>query len=320
MIYNRLDFKNYCLRALGAPVLEINVDNDQVEDRIDEALEYWRLYHHEGIEKIYLKQRINASYINLTTNNAEAFTLGTIITGQTSHATARVINELGGVSSGNKLIIRLIQGVFSASEAIVSTEGIVGVLAATDFYIVGESENKYITVPDLIYGISRVLPFSGTQMSSRSMFDIQYQLRLNDLYDLSSTSIIYYSQVMSHLALLALELNGKPMHRFNRLSNKLYIDTNWEENLIPGSFVVVEAYRAMDPTVVPRIWNEILLKHYGTALIKRTWAVNLKKFSGLQLPGGVSLDGQGMYDEAMNEIRDIEEKIENQSPLEWFVG
>ena len=319
MITSREEFKQYCLRALGAPVLEINVDDRQVEDRIDEAIEYWRMYHHEGIEKIYLKQRINASYINLTTNNAENFIAGTTVTGQSSQATARVIVEFGGASAGNKLLVKRIQGTFQASEDIINEDGVTGTLDSTDFYVVGEAEKKYLTVPDLIYGISRVLPFSGTQ-SSRSMFDIQYQLRLHDLYDLTSTSIIYYTQVMSHLALLDIELNGKPMSRFNRLSNTLYIDVDWDQTLAPGSYVVVEAYRAMDPATVPRVWNEILLKHYGTALIKRAWAINLKKFNGLQLPGGVSLDGQGMYDEAVSEIKDLEDQIANQAPLEWFVG
>jgi hypothetical protein len=320
MITTREDFKNYCLRALGAPVLEINVDDDQIEDRIDEALEYWRLYHHEGIEKIYLKQRINASYITLVTNNAQDFLLGTTVTGQTSQAKAYVTAELGATSQGNKLLVKLISGTFQSNEVITSTEGVTGTLAALNFYTVGEAEKKYLTVPDLIYGISRVLPLSGTQ-TSKSMFDIQYQLRLNDLYDLTSTSIIYYKQVMSHLALLDLELNGKPMSRFNRLSNTLYIDIDWDQTLIPGSYVIVEAYRAMDPSVFPRVWNEAWLKHYGTALFKRQWAINIKKFSGLQLPGGVTLDGNALYDEAMGEIKELEDEIVNRAaPLEFFMG
>jgi hypothetical protein len=42
-VTTRDGLKNYALRALGAPVLEINVDDDQIEDRIDEALDYWKL-------------------------------------------------------------------------------------------------------------------------------------------------------------------------------------------------------------------------------------------------------------------------------------
>lgn len=322
-VATREQFKQYCLRSLGAPVLEINVDEDQLEDRIDEALEYWRQYHYDGIEKIYLKAKVNSSTLTLTTNNAEDFGLNNTITGVTSGARARVGAEMDRTSSGNTLIIAAIEGAFVAGETI-TTGGDVPVTAtlssAAGFFFLGEMDKKYLEVPDLVYGITRVIPFSGTQ-TSKSMFDIQYQLRLNDLYDLTSTSIIYYKQVMGHLALLDLELNGKPMFRFNRLSNRLYLDINWESDIVPGSYVVVEAYRAMDPVAFPRLWSEQWLKHYGTALFKRQWAINLKKFQGIQLPGGVTLDGQGMYQEAMQEIKELEEELISKSaPLEFFLG
>lgn len=144
---------------------------------------------------------------------------------------------------------------------------------------------------------------------------------MNDLYDLTSTSIIYYKQVMGHLALLDMELNGKPMFRFNRLQNRLTLDVNWDADIIPGAYVVVEAYRALDPDEFHRVWNENWFKHYATALIKKQWATNLKKFGGIQLPGGVVLDGQGMYQEATQEIKDLEDELQNKSaPLEFFMG
>lgn len=321
MVATREEYKQYCLRALGAPVLEINVDEEQLEDRIDEALEYWRLYHHEGIEKIYLKTRVLPSKLTLITNNADEISPGTLITGSSSKATATVCNIEGGdiKSEGNTLYIHYVKGVFESGETITGGD-FTAVLADEDFFFEGETDKKYLDIPDIVYGISRVFPISF-QTSSKSLFDVQYQLRLNDLYDLTSTSIIYYKMVMSHLALLDLELNGKPMHRFNRLSNRLYIDTNWDSNIIPGTYIVVDAYRAMDPTTFPRIWSEPWLKHYGIALFKRQWAINLKKFSGLQLPGGVSLDGSAMYDEAMNEIKDLEEDLVlKASPCEFFMG
>lgn len=318
-VKSRQDLIEYALRALGAPVLEINVDGDQLEDRVDEALEYWRQYHHEGIEKIYLKAQINASTLTLTTNNAQLFALGTTVTGQTSGATAKVVEQINKKSEGNLLIIRYETGAFVGGETITNGTA-TATLAATAFYTAGEFENKYLQVPDLVYGITRVIPFAGTQ-TSKSMFDIQYQLRLNDLYDLTSTSIIYYKQVMSHLALLDLELNGRPMFRFNRLSNRLHLDINWDTDIVPGSYVVVEAYRAMDPTTFTRVWNESWLKHYVTALFKKQWAVNMKKFQGIQLPGGVTLDGQSLYDEAVQEIKDLEDDLQNKSaPLEFFLG
>jgi hypothetical protein len=320
---SRQNLIDYCLRKLGHPVLEINIDDDQLEDRIDEALEYWRQYHHEGIEKVYLKQIINASTLTLTSNNAEDFKTGSVVTGQTSGAKAVVCSQFNKPSEGNTLVVRYTDGTFVSEEDIESSDTVpvTGTLAATDFYTEGETEKRYFEVPDAVYGVTRIIPFTAINYSSKSIFDIQYQLRLNDLYDLTSTSIIYYKSVMSHLALLDIELNGKPMCRFNRLQNRVYPDINWADNIYPGQYMVIEAYRALDPTQFTRVWNEAWLKHYTTALVKRQWAINLKKFSGIQLPGGVTLDGQTMYVEAMQEIKDLEDELQNKAaPLEFFLG
>lgn len=319
-VASREQLKQYCLRELGAPVLEINVDDDQLEDRIDEALEHWRQYHSEGIEKVYLKHRVNASTLTLQQSIAEQFPNRSIVRGLTSGATARVIEQTNKVSTGTELIIRNVEGAFVGGETITNDEGVTATLANTNFYTAGETELKYIQLPDIVYGVTRLLPFAGTQ-TSKSMFDIQYQLRLNDLYDLTSTSIIYYKQVMGHLALLDLELNGRPMIRFNRMQSRVYPDINWESDIAPGDFIVLECYRALDPSQFTRVWSESWLKSYTTALFKRQWGTNLKKFQGMQLPGGVSLDGQGMYQEAVGEIKDLEDELQNKSaPLDFFLG
>ena len=126
---------------------------------------------------------------------------------------------------------------------------------------------------------------------------------------------------MSHLALLDLELNGHQLFRFNRLSNRLYLDANWATDFILGDHIIIQGYRAMDPTAYTRVFNEPWLKHYVTALFKRQWAVNIKKFSGIQLPGGVTLDGDKLYSEATQEIQDLEEELRNKSaPLDFFLG
>lgn len=244
-VNSRESLKEYCLRALGAPVLEINVDSDQLEDRIDEALEFFRLYHYDGIEKVYLKHQITQTDI----------------------------------------------------------------------------DNKWIPMSELVYGVERVLPISSGAATSKNIFDLQYQLRLNDLYDLTSTSIIYYSTVMSHLSLLDLMLNGHILWRFNRFQDRLHLDINWQQDVEVGQWIVVECYRAMDPTVYTRLWSEPWLKHYVTALFKKAWGTNLKKFSGMALPGGVTIDGGAMYDEAVSEIKDLEDELMNKSaPLDWFLG
>jgi hypothetical protein len=171
-----------------------------------------------------------------------------------------------------------------------------------------------------MYGITRVIPMAQAS-SSKNMFDLQYQLRLHDLYDVTSTSMIYYKTVMNHLDLLDFELNAKPDIRFNRFTNKLYLDIKWSTEGLVGQYILLDGYGALDPATAPRLWNELWLKHYTTALIKRQWGVNIKKYDGIQLPGGITLDGQGMYDEAMSEIKDLEEELMAKSaPLSWFMG
>jgi len=123
------------------------------------------------------------------------------------------------------------------------------------------------------------------------------------------------------LALLDLELNGHQLFRFNRRMSRLYLDLNWESDVILGDYIIVQAYRALDPDQFTKVWNEAWLKHYITALFKKQWATNIKKFSGIQLPGGVTLDGDKLYDEATSEIKELEDELMSKSaPLDFFIG
>lgn len=323
-ISTRDGLKQYALRALGSPVIEINVDDDQLEDRIDEALEYWRLYHSEGIEQLYAKYLITASTLNLTTNNAQDFKDGIKITGAVSGATAYVkLNEgttpESRTTADNLLLIINVTGTFLDGET-VSGGTTTATLAATNSFYRGVYDNKYITLSDLIYGVTRVIPLSQAS-SSKNIFDLQYQLRLHDLYDISSTSMIYYKTMMQHISMLDMELNSKPDIRFNRLTNKLYLDIKWSQEAHIGQYIIIDGYGALDPASAPKLWNELWLKHYTTALFKKQWAINIKKFSGIQLPGGVTLDGESLYQEATGEIKDLEDELMTKSaPLSWFVG
>jgi hypothetical protein len=328
---SRDTFKQYCLRALGAPVLEINVDDDQIEDRIDEALDYWRQYHYDGIEEMYLKQKIRASSLTLTSNNADQFGIATVVTGVNSGAKATVAGENNSteyvnqdnLSSGNNLLVRDVVGTFIDGEAITGTgrtSNVVTATLATNALTLREYDLQYITVPDYVWGITDVVSI-GQASSSKNMFDLQYQLRLNDLYDLTSTSIIYYTTVMQHLDLLDWTLNGKDSFRYNRLQNQLHLDVNWKQNMTIGNYILIKGYRALDPSAWSKVWNETWLKEYATALIKRQWAINIKKFSGIQLPGGVTLDGNKLYEEAMEEIRVLRDDLQNKSaPLNFMMG
>jgi hypothetical protein len=315
-VTSRQGLIDYCLRELGEPVVEINVDDSQLEDRVDEALEFFRLYHYDGIEKVYLKHQVRASEMTLTTSVANNFQINERLRGSTSTATAIVAKS----STGTLLYVKNVTGTFIAGETVTGGLSNSTAVLATNPVTLREFDNRYIETNDLVYGITRLLPFSSAS-SSKSLFDLQYQLRLNDLYDLTSTSLIYYKTVMSHIALLDLELNGHPMFRFNRLQNRLYMDINWESDIFIDDFIVVECYRVLDPATFTKVWGEPWLKKYTAALFKRQWGTNGKKFQGMQLPGGVSIDFQGMYDEAQTEIKELEDELMTKSaPLEFSMG
>jgi hypothetical protein len=319
-VASREQLKQYALRALGAPVLEINVDNTQLEDRLDEALDYFNLYHYEGVEQMYLKHMINASLLTVTSSAGIPPISTKLINAQ--GGTCEVIRQWNKESTSTVWTVKNVQGTWttvgSEIKDIANQSGpVLGLVASM---VLGEIDNKYITTPDYVYGVTKILNI-GQASSSKNIFDLQYQLRLNDLYDLTSTSIVYYKTVMSHLAMLDLELNGHPLYRFNRLQNKLNLDINWETDVIVGDYILIQGYRALNPADFTKVYGEPWLKHYVTALFKRQWAINIKKFSGIQLPGGVTLDGDKLYEEAVKEIDALEEELRTKSaPLDFFMG
>jgi hypothetical protein len=242
-ITTRSNFKEYCLRRLGFPVIEINIDDDQVEDRIDDALQYWQDYHFDGLQKIYFIKRIDQTDIN-----------------------NRYLNLAEARDSANNI-----------------------------------SE---------ITGVTRIFPMYDSQ-ATITMFDLRYQLRLNELYDFTSASYINYTMTMQHLRMLEQLFTGEVPIRYQRHMQKLFIDWAWGSSQVPvGQVVIVECYGVINPDAYGRVWNDRWLKEYATALIKRSWGNNLKKFAGVQLPGGVTLNGDKIYTEAVDEIKALEADME----------
>ena len=246
IVTSRQELIDYCLRRLGHPVIEINVDDDQLEDRIDEAFQFYRDFHYDAVELVYLKQEMTSNVIS----------------------------------------------------------------------------NQYITLNENITSVVRVLPFSSKTTSGVDMFDVRYQILLNDLYSIQSTDIIYYTQIKTHLQMMQDLLVGQKPIRFNRHQNRLYIDFDWSNDVDVGEYIIIEAYRILDPNTYTDVYNDGFLKKYATALIKQQWGVNLKKFEGVQLPGGVTLNGQKIYDEATEELASLKEEVQNtyQLPVDMFVG
>jgi len=227
----RAEFKEYCLRRLGKPVIEINVDEDQVEDRIDDALRYYWDYHFDGTEKLYYKHLVTET----------------------------------------------------------------------------DKTNKYITVPENIIGVVNLFNIADPSIRSDDLFNIRYQIALNDLYTLTSVSMVPYYMVMEHLSLISEMLVGKQLLRYNRHMNRLYIDMDW--NSLSNEYLLVEAYQIVDPTEYVDVWKDQWLMRYATALIKRQWGSNLTKFTGMQLPGGLTFNGEKIYNDAVAEITDLEDKM-----------
>ena len=203
--------------------------------------------------------------------------------------------------------------------------GITGATSNTTSTVIsfelGNIDAKYLTLNDSVVGVKSILPFSS-RTRGIDLFDIRYQILLNDLYSLQSTDIIYYSQVKTQLQMINDLLVGIKPLQFNKNMNRLYVSMDWKTDISVGDFMVVECYRILDPNTFTDVYNDMFLKEYATALLKRQWGINLKKFEGVQLPGGVTLNGQKIYDEAIEEIRQlrVDADLRYQLPVEFFTG
>ena len=249
----RETLKQYCLRSLGKPVIDINVDDDQVEDRIDEALQYFAQYHVDGVERMYLKYLVTADDITrMTTDQSESVTDNSVTTAW-------------------------------------------------------KRADNFLVVPSSVISVINVFPLSDR--ANLNMFDVRYQLRLNDLYDFSSTSIVHYQMTMQHLDFLDHILVGEKPMRFNQLSNRLYVDMDWGTDITAGEYLIFEVYRKVDPDTYTDLYDDLYLKRYTTALIKRQWGQNLSKFSGTAMLGGVTLNGPELFSSAIDEQQRLEEEI-----------
>lgn len=318
----RQELIDYCLRRLGFPVIEINVDEDQVSDRIDDALQFWYEYHFDGRQKMFIEHQITGDTVTLASILANQFVVGDKLTGATSGATT-VVKEITGASTFSTEDTK---GTFVAGETVTgSVSGANAALHATTPYTAGDMGNKYIAVGEGVLSITRMFNFGGAATNNTrdgQLFDLMYQFRQNDLYNLLGADMIYYTVVQSHLSTLEQLLVNQRQIRFNRKMNRVHIDTDWDQTFNPGDYVVFEAYSIVDPTEFSEVYDDMFLKKYATALIKRQWGENMKKFGGIQLPGGVTLNGDKIFEEAITEIDQIERdmQLKYELPPTFMVG
>ena len=290
----RASFKEYCLRSLGKPVIDINVDEDQVEDRIDEAVQYFSQYHTDGVERMYLKYKVTAEdKVRLRTNKEFNVVEPGTYADNIELEDATNTNLGGDEPSEGDLIKEDGSPIHLEDSNIVETTY--------------EENQNYLVIPDAVLSVINIFPLSDR--ANLNMFDVRYQLRLNDLYDFSSTSIVHYEMTMRHLDFLDHILVGEKPLRFNQLSNRLYIDMDWNEDIDADEYLIIECYRKLDPSSHTNIFDDLYLKRYTTALIKRQWGQNLSKFSGTAMLGGVTLNGPELFSTAIQDIQKLEDEI-----------
>ena len=228
---SRSTLQDYCLRNLGAPVIEINVDEDQLEDRTDDAIQFYQEYHSDAVIREYLKHELTATDIT----------------------------------------------------------------------------NNYITVADSVTSVVRMLKITGTTGSA--LFDMGYHMRLNDIFMLQGlgTQMQEYIQAQQKLSLVDHRLQSEEHIRFSRHMNRVHMDEGFGD-LKAGEFIVLEVYNIIAPDTYTDVYNDHYLKKYLTALIKRQWGANLMKFQDFTLPGGITLNGRQIYEDAIEEIQGLEEE------------
>lgn len=265
----RQELIDYCKRQLGYPVLEINVADEQIEDLVDDAVQYFQERHFDGVAQTFLKYQVTADDI------------------------AR------GKSPGR-----------NSAAVGVTTETATASIAGTAVTFSYNETSNYIQIPPSIIGIQKVFHFDGTNTTSNNMFSVKYQLFLNDVYYWGSTEILSYAMTKTYLEDLEFLLTTQKQIRFNKRQDRLYLDIDWG-SVREGEYLIIDCYRAMDPTDYTRVWNDSFLKKYLTSLIKRQWGQNMIKFQGVKLPGGIELNGRQLYDDATKELDDLMQIMSN---------
>ena len=279
---------DYCFRKLGAPVLEINVDDDQVDDLVDDAIQLFNERHFDGVERMYLKYEITQGDIDRG--------IGADVAGESTP------NSKTGV------------GIVTTTTTSTSIPGYG--TTTTTFY----ENSNFLQIPESVVGVHKIFKFDTSSISG-SMFSIKYQLFLNDLYYFNSVELLQYSMTKTRLEDIDFLLTPEAQVRFNQRQDRLYMDIDWGAQKA-GNFLVIDCQRALDPETFNQVYNDYFVKLYLTALIKRQWGKNLIKFRGVKLPGGLELNGREIYDDAERDLERIKEKmmLEYELPPLDFIG
>ena len=269
---SRSELADYCKRQLGAPVLEINIADEQVEDIMDDAIQFFQERHFDGVSQSFLKYKISQDDIDR------------------GKATMRK-------GTGDKTT-----GITTET----ATTEIVGVSTTFTFY----ENSNYLQVPPEIIGVTKIFHYDGANTITNNMFSVKYQLFLNDIYFWGATEMLTYAMTKTYLEDINFLLTTQKQIRFNQRMDRLYLDIDWA-SMTANDYIIIDCWRTLDPSDYARVWNDSFLKRYLTATMKRQWGQNLLKFQGVKLPGGIELNGRQIYDDAEKDLEVIREQMSN---------
>ena len=357
--YSKQGLADWVLRRLGAPVINVEIADVQLEDCIDEAVQFFHQYHYDGAQRSFrtikvddnLLNRNNRIHQNLTAEFFDSDIIHTYRIGD------RVMFKKDSVQ-GNRIYIKsdseTAEYNLDASGALVlDSDGInyraldsdldydsdnaphpqrftrvtnygfnsywkeEQVLLEEDNIIVTDTGQIGVKVPDSIVSVTKVSKIDSFTQAGMYNFEYQYFLNNFDMFysGAHGTGLSnYYTQKLNveHIDFM---LNTAPAIRFNMYKSRLYLDVDWkriDKNRGRGDlYLLCEVYEVADPEVTGEVYKNTWLKRYATALAKQQWGSNLKKYQNTELPGGVQLDGQGLWQEATTELQELEEELKN---------
>jgi len=308
---DRDSFREFCLRRLGKPVIEVNVADEQVDDCVDMAMITFWDFHYEGTERAFYKQKVTA-------NNRPTSIYGlTIDNGGLLYSNSDVlVFSGGGGTAANGSITTNGNGFITSVQF---TDNGIGFALAPNVEIITSTGNGavittelggFVKVPANIDAVVDIFPIGLAESGVNSIFNIRYQIALNDLYTLSNIWIPDYYIVRQNIALIEEVFVGKQPIRFNKYTDRVYVDMDWG-SVADDTYLILDVYKRIDPDNFSEVWSDRWLQRYCTSLIKEQWGTNLKKFGNLPMVGGLTFNGQQIYDEAVAQKEALEEELYN---------
>ena len=288
---SRQELVEYSLRQLGAPVLEINVADEQLDDILDDTIQYFHERHYDGVIRTYLKYEFTEEDIKRG-RDYNPFYQAELSSSQNTFPGASGVTTSNFVENSNYILL---------PDHIIGVEKVMTPPKAT-------GGNSFFPAGGIL-GPDSAVPYSA---------GYGYLGGMGGFGGMDLTTW-YVSQ--SFFSTYNFLFNPQAPIRFNIRMDRLYLDINWSK-LSVGDVIIIECYRALDPNHFCQIYNDRWVKKYLTAAIKRQWGQNLIKFRGVKLPGGIEMNGREIYDDAVKELEEIKQDMSSTyelPPLD-FIG